>query len=86
MYLWVIIIKRELLQKIIEKYDQQEKRSNGKIKWGNPLCDLELCTTSISDNNIINIDNDNVEMKAKAIHKTDWCGHDNNDHTNDNQK
>ena len=43
----------ELIKKIVEVYDKQEKRDNGKIRWAKPLCDLELCTTSLSDNQTV---------------------------------
>ena len=36
----------ELIKKIAEVYDKQEKRANGKLRWAKPLCDLELCTMS----------------------------------------
>merc|ERR1712228_243862 len=42
----------ELIKKVAEVYDKQEKRSNGKLKWGKPLCDLELCTMSAAGNNL----------------------------------
>ena len=40
----------ELIKKIVAMYDKQEKKENGKIKWAKPLCDMELCTTSLTDN------------------------------------
>ena len=39
----------ELIKTIVRTYEHQERRENGKLKWGKPLCDIELCTMSVSE-------------------------------------
>ena len=41
-------LRWELIRHIVTAYEQQERTESGRIKWGKPLCDIELCTTSVS--------------------------------------
>ena len=52
-----------LIRKFIIEYKKQLKDRNGTLEWGEPLCDLELCTTSVGDNITTNIHSEGNERK-----------------------